>query len=122
MLITLGGFGLGATLRIATIAEAMATGFAMIAVACLLFGLLMPQWGVMQENFPGAWRGVYLEKNAMGSMMTIAAISTLAAAIYVPKRRLIWLGFAGAGGLPGGDVAVEDRPGRPGARPAARWA
>jgi O-antigen ligase len=95
LLITLGGIGLGARLRIATVAEAMATGFAMIATACFLFGLFIPHWGVMQENFPGAWRGVYLEKNAMGSMMTVATISMLASAIYVPQRRLLWLGFAG---------------------------
>jgi len=95
VLITLGGIGLGATLRIVTIAEAMATGFAMIALSCLLFALFIPQWGVMQANFPGAWRGVYLEKNAMGSMMTIGTISLVAAAIYAPRRRLLWLGFAG---------------------------
>ncbi len=95
LMITLGGIGLGARLKIVTVAEAMATGFAMIATACLAFGLFVPQWGVMQENFPGAWRGVYLEKNAMGSMMTVGSISMLASAIYVPKRRLLWLGFAG---------------------------
>ena len=92
-LITLGGFGLAARFRLTELAEVIATGFAMIAVACLVFGLFIPEWGRMQANFPGAWRGVYLEKNALGAMMSVATISTMASAIYVPKRRLMWLGF-----------------------------
>jgi O-antigen ligase len=95
ILITLGGFGLAGRFRLTALTELLATGFGLIALMSMALGLFAPSWGRMTELFPGAWRGVYLEKNALGGMMSIGIICALASAIYVPKRRLLWLASAG---------------------------
>ena len=63
---TLGGIVLAARYRWADLAEVFATAFAVLAVVCFLMSLAVPSIGVMHELFPGAWRGVWADKNAMG--------------------------------------------------------
>jgi exopolysaccharide production protein ExoQ len=78
--------------------EVLATTFAFVVVLSFIFGLLMPAYGVMSVDFPGAWRGVYGFKNQLGYGMSLATPTFLAAAIANPQRRKLWLGFA-AGAL-----------------------
>ena len=92
---TLGGVALAARARWSTLAEALATAFALLAAACLAAGLLDPAFGRMQTLFPGAWRGVWIEKNSLGGNMTIGAMVCAAAAFLQPRRRLIWWPCAG---------------------------
>ncbi|MGO4410404.1 MULTISPECIES: O-antigen ligase family protein [unclassified Brevundimonas] len=91
---TLGGVALASRWRWATLAEIFATAMAVMMVASLFLGALMPEWGRMQEIFPGAWRGLWLEKNALGENMGLAALFMTAAAIMVPARRRLWLALA----------------------------
>lgn len=91
---TLGGVALATRWRWTTLTELFATAFALMAVASLVLGALLPDMGRMQEIFPGAWRGLWLEKNALGENMGLATIFMLAAAILVPRRRLLWLALA----------------------------
>ncbi|MFZ5669358.1 MAG: O-antigen ligase family protein [Pseudomonadota bacterium] len=77
------------SLRSAT--ELVATTFAIGAVASFLLGAAVPSMGRMQEIFPGAWRGVWLEKNALGGLMSTGALIQLAAAVYSPRRRTLWI-------------------------------
>jgi O-antigen ligase len=87
---TLGGVALVAGRRWSAIAERLAAAFALLAVACLLAGLFDPPFGRMQTLFPGAWRGVWIEKNTLGSNMTIGAMTCAAAAVLQPRRALLW--------------------------------
>jgi O-antigen ligase len=48
----------------------------------------------MTTLFPGAWRGLWVEKNALGGNMTIAFVVFGAAAMLEPRRRRLWAGFA----------------------------
>lgn len=88
---TLGGVALAARWRWTTLTEIFAAAMAMMMIASLLLGALLPDWGRMQEIFPGAWRGLWLEKNALGENMGLAALFMTAAAIMVPARRRLWL-------------------------------
>lgn len=91
---TLGGVALAARWRWRTLAEIIAVAMAVMAIISLLLGALLPDMGRMQELFPGAWRGLWLEKNGLGNNMVMATAATLGAAIMVPARRRLWLGLS----------------------------
>lgn len=74
-----------------TVAELLAGNFALIAVGSLAVGILLPQYGRMDELFPGSWRGLYLEKNALGGIMSLGVSVCAAAAILRPRRRAVWV-------------------------------
>ncbi len=78
--------------------EVLATAFAVVTVCSYLLGLLVPSYGRMAagSEFPGAWRGVYIEKNGLGDSMTMAFITLCATAVLNPRRRRLWIGFAAA--------------------------
>ena len=91
---TLGGIVLAARYRWADLAEVFATAFAVLAVVCFLMSLAVPSIGVMHELFPGAWRGVWADKNAMGGIMTLGFAILAGAAMLNPARAKIWWPFA----------------------------
>jgi exopolysaccharide production protein ExoQ len=91
---TLTGVVLAVRFRWATMAEIMATAFGLLAVASFLAGLVLP-FGKMTELFPGAWRGVWMEKNALGGNMAMAFSIFGAAALLAPKRAWLWWSLAG---------------------------
>lgn len=45
-----------------------------IAGGSLAVCVLVPGYGVMSEEFPGAWRGLFVHKNVLGRMMCFATI------------------------------------------------
>ena len=87
---TLGGVILAARWRWAGLAEIFAAALGLLAVASLAAALAFPSFGVMHELFPGAWRGLWLEKNALGNMMTIGFMACVAAALLEPRRAMLW--------------------------------
>ncbi len=89
-LTTLSGVVMAARWRWAGLAEVMAASTALLAVASLIAALAVPSFGVMHELFPGAWRGLWVEKNALGNMMTTGAMACAAAAILEPRRARLW--------------------------------
>jgi O-antigen ligase len=91
---TLCGVMLAVRYRWAQMAEVMAACFAVIAVIALLVSLLVPSVGVMHELFPGAWRGVWEEKNALGGNMALGFVVLCGAAALNRGRWKIWLPFA----------------------------
>ncbi len=91
---TLGGIVLGARYRWAELAEVLGTAFAILGVIAFIVPLAVPSIGVMHELFPGAWRGVWPEKNAMGGIMALSFAILSGAAMLNPQRAKIWWGFA----------------------------
>lgn len=75
--------------------ELFATTFLLVALLSLFTAIFKPSVGIMHEIHPGAWAGVFWEKNSFGMNMAKAAHLSLCAAIFVPKRRLFWLGAFG---------------------------
>ena len=91
---SLGGVALAARFRWPTFAELVATAFAVLAVLSVLMALAKPEWGLMTREFPGAWRGLWLEKNNLGGNMTVGFGFCVAAAVLAPQRRKMWAAFA----------------------------
>jgi len=48
----------------------------------------------MRELFPGAWRGLWAEKNAFGGNMGLGVVVLAAAALLNPPRARLWAGMA----------------------------
>ena len=92
---TLCGVVLGARWRWPTLVEIIAAAFAVLAVVSLLVCVFMPTLGRMQDTFPGAWRGVWPEKNTFGGMMVFGFLAFAAAACFTPRRAPLWWGMAG---------------------------
>lgn len=91
---TLAGLALASRFDWDELAEVFATTFATLAVLSLLLAVLLPSWGRMTELFPGAWRGVWNEKNALGDHMAQGVMVFAAAAVLNPARRWLWVLFA----------------------------
>ncbi len=70
--------------------ELFATVFSLLAVMSLVFILLVPSRGIMQETHAGAWAGLWWEKNDLGMNMAKAAHLCLCAMIFKPKRAWLW--------------------------------
>jgi len=92
---TLGGIVIAARFTWARLSEVLAACFAALAVIAFLAGLLVPSIGVMHEIFPGAWRGVWPEKNALGGIMALGFAVLAAAGVLNPRRAPVWWTFAG---------------------------
>ncbi|MGX6647766.1 O-antigen ligase family protein [Maricaulaceae bacterium MS644] len=73
----------------------IAAMFAVVAVGSLIAGALFPGFGVMQEIHPGAWRGLWWEKNTLGAVMAWGGLAFCAAAAAAKSatERRAWLGF-----------------------------
>jgi O-antigen ligase len=92
---TLGGVALAARFRWPQLAEVMGAAFAVLIVACFVVCLAVPRIGVMTELFPGAWRGLWREKNGLGGLMAFGFCILSAAALLNPRRARLWWAFAG---------------------------
>ena len=95
ILTTLSGVALAARWRWSTLTEVIAAHIALLALASLIAALAFPSLGVMHELFPGAWRGLWVEKNGLGDYMTIGFVVCAAAAILEPRRAKLWWPAAG---------------------------
>jgi exopolysaccharide production protein ExoQ len=91
---TLAGMALAGRFSWRALAEVVATAYAILVVSSLVAGALVPRIGVMSEIFPGAWRGLWQEKNVLGGVMAFGFCVLSAAAMLNPRRALLWWGFA----------------------------
>ena len=92
---TLCGVAMAVRFRWATLAEILATANAVLVLGSIAWAVLPPHNGIMTELFPGAWRGLWTEKNALGGNMAFAFSIFSAAALLNPKRQWLWWLFAG---------------------------
>lgn len=92
---TLGGLALAARYKWAQLAEVVGAAFIVLIVASFAVCLAVPSIGVMTELFPGAWRGLWMEKNALGGLMALGFCLLSAAALLNPLRAKLWWPFAG---------------------------
>lgn len=91
---TLGGIVIAARYRWSTLAEIIGASFLILAVISFLLAVGVPSVGKMQTLFPGAWRGVWVEKNGLGGMMAMGFGVCAAAGLLNPKRAWLWYGAA----------------------------
>ncbi|WP_297513823.1 O-antigen ligase [uncultured Caulobacter sp.] len=91
---TISGLALAARFRWAELARVFAITFVILIVASYAVCLALPRIGVMTELFPGAWRGLWMEKNALGGLMAMGICVLGAASLLNPREAKIWLPFA----------------------------
>ncbi|MFS0721540.1 O-antigen ligase family protein [Brevundimonas phoenicis] len=91
---TLAGVALASRWSWRSLTEIIAGTLAALAILSFLVGALLPHMGRMEEIFPGAWRGLWLEKNSMGNVMVKTTVFLLAAGVMAPERRKLWFGLA----------------------------
>jgi exopolysaccharide production protein ExoQ len=91
---TLGGVVIAARHSWARLAEVIAGCFAVLALMSLFVGLFVPSVGRMTDIFPGAWRGLWDEKNGFGGNMALGAVLCAAAALLNRRRAGLWWGAA----------------------------
>jgi len=97
---TLAGSVLAARWNMRQLTEIIAAQFVVLMALSFFFAIVPPRYGIMTELFPGAWRGVWTEKNGLGALMAMGALSCMAAAILAAPRRTFWLlMFAGCTAL-----------------------
>ncbi|MFA7261510.1 MAG: O-antigen ligase [Caulobacter sp.] len=92
---TLCGVVMATRFRWSTLAEALAAANALLVLGSIIWAVLPPHLGIMTDLFPGAWRGLWSEKNALGGNMAFAFANFAAAAFLAPRRRVLWWIFAG---------------------------
>jgi exopolysaccharide production protein ExoQ len=78
-------------------ASFLSKAFGCAMILSLIFAILLPQYGLMGAIHTGAWRGIYIHKNGLGSVMTISAIFFLVQVLGKDKKRLLYgLGLLGS--------------------------
>jgi O-antigen ligase len=94
---SLGGLVIAARYEWPRLLKVLATAFAVLAVISFLAGALVPSYGRMgpTTEFPGAWRGVWVDKNGLGGHMALGFMIFTATAVLNPARRWVWAGLAG---------------------------
>lgn len=91
---TAGAVALGARWRWPAFAETLAFTFGLLTIGSLLAGLFLPSIGRMSNDFPGSWRGLWLEKNTFGGEMAFALLIFAAAGVLRPERRRLWFSLS----------------------------
>lgn len=72
----------------------LAGGFAILIAGSFMLGVLAPGIGLMAQEHPGAWQGLWTHKNTLGGVMALAVSACAAAAAITPERRTLWAAAA----------------------------
>ncbi|HWT51533.1 MAG TPA: O-antigen ligase [Caulobacter sp.] len=91
---TISGLALAARFRWVDLAKAFSITYCVLIIASYLVCIALPRIGIMTELFPGAWRGLWMEKNSLGGLMALGCCLLCATALMDPRRVGVWLGFA----------------------------
>ncbi|HLK25107.1 MAG TPA: O-antigen ligase [Caulobacteraceae bacterium] len=70
--------------------EVLGAALGVTVVLSFVMALLLPEYGLMQVDFPGAWRGAWSHKNDLGYYMSFSVIVFVASAVANPGRRWLW--------------------------------
>lgn len=73
------------------LARVLAASFGILATGSLIVAVAAPQLGQMQLTFPGAWRGLWADKNALGDYMALGVFACAGAAVLDRRLRPLWL-------------------------------
>jgi exopolysaccharide production protein ExoQ len=90
LLTMLGGVTLAERFAWPQLLEVLATALGITVVLSFGLALFLPEYGLMQVDFPGAWRGAWSHKNNLGYYMSVSVIVFVASAIANPPRRWLW--------------------------------
>jgi O-antigen ligase len=91
---TLAGVGLAARFGWRDLARVLAATFGLLALGSAAAALALPHLGKMDVLFPGAWRGLWGDKNALGGFMALGVWIAAGAAVLDRRLRGLWVGAA----------------------------
>lgn len=91
---TISGLALAARFRWVDLAKVFSITYCVLILASYAICIALPRIGIMTELFPGAWRGLWMEKNSLGGLMTLGCCLLCATALLDPRRKGVWLSFA----------------------------
>ena len=74
--------------------DLLAAVFVVLALGSYLSVLVAPGWAIHATIHPGAWKGLWYEKNGLGQIMTWGVLACSCAALMVPERRKLWIAGA----------------------------
>ena len=92
---TVAATALAARLDWTNLARVLAGTFGVLAVGSAVVAVAMPHVGRMEFTFPGAWRGLWTDKNALGDYMALGVCACAGAAILDRRLRPLWLATGG---------------------------
>jgi len=87
---TLAGVALAERFAWPRLLEVVGAAFGITVLISFANVLLIPKYGIMQFDFPGAWRGAWSHKNMLGYYMSVAFMVFVASAVANPQRRRFW--------------------------------
>lgn len=88
---TVAAAALAARLDWTGLARVLGATFGVLALGSLAVALALPHVGRMETLFPGAWRGLWSDKNALGDYMALGVCACAGAAVIDRRLRLLWL-------------------------------
>jgi O-antigen ligase len=88
---TLFGLWLAARYDWKDIVVMLAWLFLFLAIGSYVVSIFIPSLGSNDPVHPGAWNGLWYEKNQMGGLMTHGALVSAVAALWDAPRRKLWL-------------------------------
>ncbi|WP_375283436.1 O-antigen ligase family protein [Marinicauda pacifica] len=91
---TLFGIWLAAAFSWRDLLRVLGALFALLAVMSFVAGLAVPGFGIMQEIHPGAWKGLWWEKNTLGALMAWALLVFVSAGAIDPRYAWVWRALA----------------------------
>ena len=97
MFSTLCGAAVAAQLSWRQLTCALALLFSAVCVGSVLAAVLLPGFGRMQVEFPGAWSGLFGEKNGLGAAAAQTLVFCAAAFLLDRPRRWGWASGAAPG-------------------------
>lgn len=87
---TLAGLAFAARYDWDEMVQRIAVAILIVCLITLALILVNPTRGIMQEIYPGAWRGPWAEKNYLGGIMAKGFAITLCAYAFRPSRLWLW--------------------------------
>lgn len=91
---TLAGLVIGERFAWPRFLEVLATALGITVALSFAAALVIPGYGIMPFDFPGAWRGLWSHKNTLGYYMSVSFMVFIASAIANPRRRWLWAAAA----------------------------
>jgi exopolysaccharide production protein ExoQ len=91
------GLALAAELTWRELTRMLALVFGLLGVGSFVTGALLPSFGRMHQDFPGAWDGLFIEKNGLGGISAETLVFCGGAVLVDRPRRWVWAGAAALG-------------------------
>lgn len=66
-----------------------ATALSLAAFASIILALFLPQYGLDSTYHDGAWQGIFVQKNALGRVMSVAVV-VLVHTVLAKRSRAMW--------------------------------